>query len=65
MTEKEKYTLFLLEQYRVKNNLSSKEAFDAFVEKNLFDYIDETFDAIHTEDTDFVVSQLPKYTPNN
>jgi hypothetical protein len=60
MNEKEKYTLFLLEQYRAKNNFSAKEAYNAFVEKGLFDYIDETYEAIHTEDTGFVVSQLIK-----
>ncbi|MDR2840628.1 MAG: DUF3791 domain-containing protein [Paludibacter sp.] len=58
MTNKEKYTLLLLEKYRVKQNISASEAFDFFVENNLFDYIDTTYDAIHTEDTDFVVSQL-------
>ncbi|MDR0811096.1 MAG: DUF3791 domain-containing protein [Paludibacter sp.] len=58
MTEKEKYTLFLLETYRAKRNISAKEAYNAFVENNFFDYINETYDAIHTEDTDFVVSQL-------
>ncbi|MDR1719832.1 MAG: DUF3791 domain-containing protein [Dysgonamonadaceae bacterium] len=58
MTEKEKYSLFLLEKYRSKQNVTAKQAFDFFAKHNLFDYIDETYDAIHTEDSDFVVSQL-------
>jgi hypothetical protein len=58
LTNKEKYTLFLLEQYRAKQNISAREAFDDFVENDYFDYIDKTFEAIHTEDTGFVVSQL-------
>ncbi|GAB6011696.1 DUF3791 domain-containing protein [Viscerimonas tarda] len=64
MTDKEKYTLFLLEEYRAKQNISASEAFDFFTENKLFDYIDETYDAIHTEDTDFVVSQLINNTIN-
>ncbi|MDR0547079.1 MAG: DUF3791 domain-containing protein [Dysgonamonadaceae bacterium] len=58
MTVKEKYTLLLLEKYRAKRSIPAKEALIFFVENNLFDYINETYDAIHTEDTDFVVSQL-------
>jgi hypothetical protein len=58
MTEKEKYTLFLMEKFRVKQNISAKETFEFFDENKLFDYIEETYDAIHTEDSDFVVSQL-------
>lgn len=60
MNEKEKYTLFLLEQYRAKHNISAAESYDFFAENNLFDYINDTFDAIHTEDTDFVLSQIEK-----
>jgi hypothetical protein len=58
MTNKEKYTLLLLEQYRAKRNISANEAFDCFVKNNFFDYINDTYEAIHTEDTDFVVSQM-------
>ncbi|GHU88091.1 hypothetical protein FACS1894155_02270 [Bacteroidia bacterium] len=65
MTDKEKYTLFLLEQYRAKQNISASETFDFFVENNLFDYINDTFEAIHTEDSDFVVSQLVKNIERN
>ncbi|MDR0834674.1 MAG: DUF3791 domain-containing protein [Candidatus Symbiothrix sp.] len=65
MTNKEKYTLFLLEQYRAKQNITASETFDFFVEHNLFDYIDETYEAIHTEDTDYVVSQLINLNQKN
>jgi ADP-dependent phosphofructokinase/glucokinase len=58
MTEKEKYTLFLLEKFRTQQNITAKEAFDFFDKNNVFDYIEETYDAIHTEDSDFVASQL-------
>lgn len=64
MTEKEKYTLFLLERFRAKQNISAKEAFAFFAENNVFDYIEETYDAIHTEDNDFVVSQIVDFTKN-
>jgi hypothetical protein len=37
---------------------AAREAFEDFVENDYFDYIDKTFEAIHTEDTGFVVSQL-------
>jgi hypothetical protein len=58
MNDKEKYTLLLLEKYRAKRNISAKEALESFIENGLFDYINETYDAIHTEDTNFIVSQL-------
>ena len=62
MTNKEKYTLLLLEKYRAKQNISAREAFDFFAENHLFDYIEKTYEAIHTEDTDFVVAQLMTLT---
>jgi len=58
MTDKNKYALFLLEKYRALKELSPQEAFAAFSSHNIFDYIDETYEAIHTEDTRFITDQI-------
>jgi len=38
-------------------NLASS-TYNLFKEKGIFDYINDTFEAIHTLDSDFVVSEI-------
>ena len=58
MTDSEKYTLFLIEQYRQKNNAKARAVYNAFKDNGIFDYIEATFEAIHTMDTATVVSEI-------
>jgi len=58
MTKIEKYTIFLIEQYRSKFGISANSTYNLFKEKGIFEYINDTFEAIHTLDTDFVVSEI-------
>jgi hypothetical protein len=58
MTNKEKYTIFLIEQFRFKHGFSASKTYKLFKEKNILEYINNTFEAIHTLDTNFVVSEI-------
>jgi len=60
MTNIEKYTIFLIEQYRSKFGISANSTYNLFKEKKIFEYINETFEAIHTLDTDFVISEIER-----
>ena len=58
MTNIEKYTIFLIEQYRSKFGILANSTYNLFKEKGIFEYINDTFEAIHTLDTGFVVSEI-------
>jgi len=58
MTNIEKYTVFLIEQYRAKNNLTARDVYGLFKKNGIFDYIEKTFEAIHTMDNDLVVAEI-------
>jgi hypothetical protein len=58
MTDIEKYTIFLIEQYRSKFGISANSVYNLFKEKKIFEYINDTFEALHTLDTGFVVSEI-------
>ncbi|MDR1830962.1 MAG: DUF3791 domain-containing protein [Candidatus Fibromonas sp.] len=58
MTNREKYTIFLIEQFRFKRGISAKATYNLFKEKGILEYIGNTFEAIHTLDTNFVLSEI-------
>ena len=58
MTNIEKYTIFLIEQYRFKFGISANSAYNLFKSKGILEYINNTFEAIHTLDTNFVLSEI-------
>jgi hypothetical protein len=58
MTNIEKYKIFLIEQYRAKNDLTARNVYNLFKENGIFEYIDKTFEAIHTLDTAEVISEI-------
>ena len=58
MTNIEKYKIFLVEQYREKSNLTAREVYNLFKKNEIFEYIEETFEAIHTQDSAEIVSEI-------
>ncbi len=62
MTNKEKYTIFLIEQFRFKQGISANATYNLFKKKGILEYIDNTFEAIHTLDTNLVLSEIGKLT---
>jgi hypothetical protein len=54
----EKYTLLLLEKYRMLSGLNAIAVYELFEKKGIFDYIDDTFEAIHTQDTNLIVNEI-------
>ena len=48
MTNIEKYEIYLIEQYRLKHGLTAREVYNIFKSRGIFEYIENTFDALHT-----------------
>ena len=64
MTNIEKYTIFLIEQFRFKQGISANATYNLFKERGIFEYINNTFEAIHTLDTNFVLSEIEELAKN-
>ena len=64
MTNKEKYTIFLIEQFRFKQGISANETYNLFKKKSILEYINSTFEAIHTLDTSFVLNEIEELAKN-
>ena len=60
MKKSDKYALLILEKYRTLSRLSAAEAYKLFDEKKIFDYIDDAYEALHTQDTNLVVKEIAK-----
>jgi len=61
MTNKEKYAIFLIEQFRFKQGIPANATYNLFKKKGILEYIDNTFEAIHTLDTNFVLSEIENF----
>jgi hypothetical protein len=60
MSNKEKYTILLLEKYCAYKGLCGADVYDLFEKHGIFDYINNTYEALHTQDTNFVVGEIDK-----
>jgi len=58
LTPKEHFTVFIAEEYRNFCHLSGAEVNKLFKTAGIFDFIDNTYEALHTEDLKFVLHQI-------
>ncbi|MCL2334803.1 MAG: DUF3791 domain-containing protein [Endomicrobia bacterium] len=58
MKNSDKYALLILEKYRVLSGLNSSAVYELFEKKGIFDYIEDTYEALHTQDTNLVVKEI-------
>jgi hypothetical protein len=58
LTPKERFTVFIIEEYRKFSHLPGTEANKLFKLAGIFDFINETYEALHTENLKFVLFQI-------
>jgi len=58
LTQKERFILFIVEEYRNFSNLSGAEVNKLFKLAGIFDFINDTYEALHTEDLKFILFQI-------
>ena len=63
--EVKKYIVFAIEEYRVRKGLSGSEAFFLFKESGLLDYIEEFYDVLHSNGTEYLICDIDDYLSNN
>ena len=60
MKDSDKYALLILEKYRTLTGLTAAKVYELFEKKGIFDYIEDTYEALHTQDTNLVVKEILK-----
>ena len=53
-----KFTIFCLVSIRQKSKLSGNEVFDLFQKVQLFDFLTENFEVLHTQSKTYIIEEL-------
>ena len=61
MSEEAKFTVFCMESYKVYKSLSGKQVFDLFRQYDVFDYIREFYDVLHTTSYQYINRDIDIY----
>lgn len=55
------FKVFCIENYRAVKELSAKEALLLFSDYEVFSFLDETFEVLHTQDVDYILDTISTY----
>lgn len=58
------FVIFLLEEYKLKNNLSGKEAYDLFTKYDVFSYLEKNYELLHTLGKEYLLNDIKIYIQN-
>ncbi|WP_455587348.1 DUF3791 domain-containing protein [Bacteroides sp.] len=55
------FKMFCIENFREKEKLSAKEALVLFSKYDVFSFLEQTFEMLHTQDTDYILDSIATY----
>lgn len=55
------FKVFCIENYRAVEKMSAKEALLLFSDYEVFSFLDETFEVLHTQDVDYILDTISTY----
>jgi hypothetical protein len=55
------FTLFFLEQYRAHKNMSGAETYRYFKETGVFDYLYDSYEALHTMGIPYLIGDVDSF----
>ena len=58
------FQIFCLENYKEEKLLSAEETLSLFIEYNVFDYLQQVFEMLHTQSREYIVSEVATYIRN-
>lgn len=61
MSKEYSFIIFCVEQYKLKNNISGKEAFNIFEKYKVNDYLYQNFDVLHTLGSEYLTQDISEY----
>lgn len=60
----EKFIIFCLEGYKVAKQIDGNEALKDFEEYDVFTYLTEGYDVLHTQGKQYIVADIEEYIAN-
>lgn len=61
----EKFYLFCLECYKQTGNLSGKEIYQLFKEKEVYTFLENNFEVLHTQSKNYIIDEIKNYIKNS
>lgn len=58
------FVIFCLESYKSNYNLSGNYAYNIFEKYDLFNYLKEGYDVLHTQGQDYIINDIEIYLKN-
>ena len=55
------FVIFCLEEYKTRYNLNGKEVYDLFNKYNLFDYLENGYEVLHTQGKEYIINDICDY----
>jgi len=57
----QKFTIFCLENYKIKNNISGNEVLNLFILHHIFEYLEDGYEILHTQSMDYEVQEIEEF----
>ncbi len=64
LNETSKFQLFCLENYKTTKGISGKEALNDFRTFQVFDFLSNHFEVLHTQGKTYIISDINQYIKN-
>jgi len=61
MSATAKFKVFCIEQYKTKHGLTGHEAVSLFEQYEVFDYLTDFYDVLHTFGTNYIVEDIEEF----
>ena len=59
------FKMFCIENYRNKNNLSASDTLKLFTRNDVFKFLEDNFEMLHTQDEEYILDTITTYIKKN
>lgn len=65
LSEIEKFQLFCLENYKVSQNISGKQALEVFKKQDVFSFLASGYEVLHTQSIKYILDDIIEFINHN
>lgn len=58
------FIIFCLEEYKNKKEMSGKNALNDFVNYNVFEFLESSFDILHSQSMNYIIDEINEFINN-
>lgn len=64
LNSKQTFIIFCLEAYKNKQKINGKDALCEFKKNNIFDFLDNFYDILHTQSMNYIIDEIKQLINN-